>query len=90
MRCPCHDAQGLPGLRHDIVDEDGPIWLLVERLKRNDVPPPAEPVAPWLKLSPDPDKAPQIHETVLLTVPGPEKDALVARDRRGRRTARRP
>ena len=61
------------------MDEDGPIWLLVERLKRNDVPPPAEPVAPWLKLSPDPDKAPQIHETVLLTVPGPEKDALVAR-----------
>jgi hypothetical protein len=38
-----HDAQGLPGVRHDGADEDGPVWLQVERLKRNEAPPPRRP-----------------------------------------------
>lgn len=28
------DLRGRVGLRHDLSDEDGPIWLAIERLKR--------------------------------------------------------
>lgn len=74
-----HEAQGLPGLRHDGVDDDGPVWLALERLKRHEAPPPPAAVAPWLALSPDPDKPPKIREARVVTVPAAEKDALVAR-----------
>src|SRR5947207_10900804 len=39
-----HENQfhALPGIRHDQTDEDGPIWLTAERLKRRQPPTPME------------------------------------------------
>jgi hypothetical protein len=49
-----HEFHALPGITHNLTDEDGPIWLTVQRLKRGDPPEPPELIAPWLNLSPDP------------------------------------
>ena len=38
-----HELHAMPGVRHDLVDEDGPVWLAVERLRRSDPPAPPEP-----------------------------------------------
>ena len=34
-----HELHALPGIRLDLTDEDGPLWLAVERLSRADPPP---------------------------------------------------
>ena len=34
------DTENLPGVRHDIRDEDGQVWLEVERLARKEPPRP--------------------------------------------------
>jgi hypothetical protein len=73
-----HELHSLPGITHDLVDEDGAVWLCAERLKRNGPPPPSETLAPWLELTPDPDRTPQPRDHILLTVPKPECDELVA------------
>jgi very-short-patch-repair endonuclease/transcription elongation GreA/GreB family factor len=73
-----HELHSLPGITHDIIDEDGAVWLCAERLKRNDPPPPSETLAPWLELTPDPDRTPQPRDHLLLTVSKPECDELVA------------
>jgi len=31
-----HEVHALPGINHDLIDEDGPVWLSVERLRRGD------------------------------------------------------
>jgi hypothetical protein len=53
-----HELRSLPGITHNLTDEDGPVWLCAERLKRNDPPRPSDTLAPWLDLSPDPDRTP--------------------------------
>jgi hypothetical protein len=53
-----HELHAVPGITHDLTDEDGAVWLCAERLKRNDPPKPSENLAPWLDLSPDPDRTP--------------------------------
>ncbi|QDP27338.1 AAA domain-containing protein [Bradyrhizobium cosmicum] len=73
-----HELHSLPGITHDLVDDDGAVWLCAERLKRNDPPPPSETLAPWLELTPDPDSTPQPRDHILLTVAKPECDELVA------------
>jgi len=73
-----HEFHALPGVAHDLTDEDGPIWLAVERLKRNDPPKPSETLAPWLELSPDPERTPQARAYILKTLSKPECDELVA------------
>jgi hypothetical protein len=49
------------GIHHDLEDEDGPIWLKIDRLKRVD--PPLAPVSirEWLTLSRDPFREPVIE-----------------------------
>src|SRR5262249_74056 len=74
-----HEFHALPGITHNLTDEDGPIWLAIQRLKRGDPPEPPEPIAPWLNLSPDPDRAPALREYLIQTGPEPEKNDLVAR-----------
>lgn len=73
-----HELHSLPGITHDLVDEDGAVWLCAERLKRNDPPPPSETLAPWLELTPDPDSTPHPRDHILLTVAKSECDELVA------------
>jgi hypothetical protein len=49
-----HELEALPGVRRDLLDEDGPIWLAVERLRRGNPPEPPELAADWIELSPTP------------------------------------
>jgi very-short-patch-repair endonuclease len=74
-----HELHALPGVRHDLTDEEGPIWLAVERLRRGEPPALPEQVTEWLDASPDPDAAPRLREERLVAVPAREKDALVAK-----------
>ena len=73
-----HEAADLPGLALDLSDDDGPVWLRLERLKRIDPPAPPESAPPWLDVSPDPDREPVAKAFLIRTVPPAEKDALVA------------
>lgn len=72
-----HELHALPGIRHDVSDEDGPIWLSVERLKRSEPPKPSTELEPWLNLSSNPDKEPILRETLARTVPEAEKNDIV-------------
>ena len=62
----------------DLSDDDGPVWLRLERLKRIDPPAPPESAAPWLGVSPDPEREPVVQPFLIRTVPPTEKDALLA------------
>jgi hypothetical protein len=48
-----NDTQNLPGVRHDHRDEEGPVWLEVERLVRKEPPAPPEIIAEWIVVSAD-------------------------------------
>ena len=74
-----HDFHALPGITHDLTDEDGPKWLTMQRIKRGEPPEPSDDIAPWLNLPPDPDKEPTLREFVIWTVSESEKDDLLAR-----------
>jgi hypothetical protein len=73
-----HEFHALPGVKHDQEDDDGPIWLTMERLNRRNPPVPSETLRVWLDLSPDPERTPVLRDFLLGTVSGPERDALVA------------
>jgi len=73
-----HEFHALPGVSHDTSDEDGPIWLAVERLKRSEPPVPNAEILDWVEVPTDPDKAPVLREFVLRTVSKDEKDVLIA------------
>lgn len=76
-----HDFHSLPGISHDLTDDDGAIWLSAERLKRNDPPVPPDGLVPWIELSPDPDRTPVARDHVLLTVTKAECEEFVASGR---------
>jgi hypothetical protein len=73
-----HEFHSLPGVTHNLTDEDGPIWLSMRRLKRGEPPEPPDDLAPWLDLSPDPDEAPTLREFLIRTVSEAEKNDLLA------------
>jgi hypothetical protein len=73
-----HELHAMPGVRHDLVDEDGPVWLAVERLRRSDPPAPPELAADWLEISPDPEREPKLRDYLLRTVTETERDELLA------------
>ncbi|HVX91769.1 MAG TPA: AAA domain-containing protein [Xanthobacteraceae bacterium] len=72
------DTRDLPGIRHDLRDEEGPIWLEVERLSRNEPPSPPKDLADWIALSPDPEKRPEIRARRVVTVSAAERDEALA------------
>jgi very-short-patch-repair endonuclease len=74
-----HELHALPGIRHDLTDDDGPIWLSVERLRRGEPPASPEDIKEWLEVTPDPDVAPHLREERIVTVAAREKDALLAK-----------
>jgi hypothetical protein len=72
-----HELDGLPGITLNSFDDDGPVWLRIERLQRIE-PPTIEPdLGVWIEVSADPDRVPSIRESVMVTVDGAEKDRLV-------------
>jgi hypothetical protein len=42
------DTRDLPGVSHDLHDEEGPIWLEVMRLARKEPPHPPPEIADWI------------------------------------------
>jgi hypothetical protein len=72
-----HESHALPGVKHDQSDDDGPVWLTMERLKRRNPPAAPDTISAWLEVSPDPERTPVLREFLLSTVTGPERDALV-------------
>ena len=75
------ETVGLPGLKLDIVDDDGPVWLSLERMARLDPPAPQPAIAAWLTIGPDPDIRPNLIESRLETVSATERTLLLASDR---------
>jgi len=72
-----HELVSLPGISHDLTDDDGSIWLKIERLRRGAPPlPPAE-IAPWLEVSPNPDQKPVLRTFVITTVSDDQRLSLV-------------
>ena len=62
------DTQNLPGVRHDHRDDEGPVWLEIERLVRREPPSPTEDIAEWLVVPADPAKSPEIRSERFVTV----------------------
>ncbi len=73
------ETHNLPGLRHDQRDDEGSVWLEVERLSRKEPPLPSEELAPWIALSPNPAHAPEIHAKRIVTVSAAERDMALAK-----------
>jgi hypothetical protein len=72
------DTQNLPGVRHDHRDEEGPVWLEVERLARKEPPSPPPNIAEWIVVSADPARSPEVRSERLITVTAAECDAALA------------
>ena len=72
-----HELDGLPGINLDLVDDEGPVWLRVDRLQKIDPPPIDADLAAWIVVSGDPERSPTINESVMVTVDGAEKDRLL-------------
>src|SRR5262245_18771287 len=73
-----HELTGLPGVACDRFDEDGAIWLAVERLKRVDPPPIDDDLKTWLGPIGDPEQKPAVQDSVLITVDAERKDFLLS------------
>jgi transcription elongation GreA/GreB family factor/very-short-patch-repair endonuclease len=70
--------KGQVGVHHDLDDEDGPIWLKIDRLKRIDPPAVPESIREWLAVSRDPSREPVLDTARVQTMPKEEADKLVA------------
>jgi hypothetical protein len=73
------DTQNLPGVRHDHRDDEGAVWLKVERLARKEPPAPPQDIAQWIVLSADPSRLPEVRNELLVTVMAAERDVALAK-----------
>lgn len=73
-----HQFHALPGVLHDQSDDDGPIWLTLQRLRRTNPPVPPETAGEWLANSSDPEETPLLREVIVKTVLEVVKNDLVA------------
>ena len=67
------------GISHDTADEDGAIWLKIDRLNRIDPPKVPDEIRDWIAVSRDPSKFPVTHLTRTATIRKEEAEQLVAR-----------
>jgi tetratricopeptide (TPR) repeat protein/very-short-patch-repair endonuclease len=73
-----NDTHNLPAVRHDIRDDEGAVWLEVERLSRKEPPAPPIEIADWLVLSADPARPPDVRSERIITVTAAERDVALA------------
>ena len=73
-----HELVGLPGIKSDFADNDGPIWLRIQRLPRSAPPEVATECAEWIDISNDPTRAPEIRDAVHHRISEAEQRRLVA------------
>jgi hypothetical protein len=71
------DTQNLPSVRQDHRDEEGAVWLEVERLSRKEPPLPPTELAEWIVLSADPAQSPEVRSERMLTVSAVQRDAAL-------------
>jgi very-short-patch-repair endonuclease len=72
------DLRGRIGIRHELTDEDGVIYLRIDRLERIDPPEAPELIREWLTVGRDPFKNPAIETLRAVSLPAAEADRLVA------------
>ena len=63
------DLKGRTGILHDQTDEDGPIWLCIDRLKRADPPNIPEQIQSWITVAADPFTEPVVEDMRVETIP---------------------
>jgi hypothetical protein len=73
------DLKGQVGIHHDLEDEDGPIWLKIDRLKRINPPIAPESIRQWLAVGRDPFREPVLETMRVQTMHQEEAAKLVAR-----------
>jgi hypothetical protein len=71
------DTRNLPGIHHDVREDEGQVWLEVTRLARREPPAPPEDVANWIVLSADPAKLPEARSQRIVTVTAVERDVAL-------------
>lgn len=72
-----HEFQGRVGIHHDKEDENGPIWLKIDRLKRSDPPEVPREIKTWVTVSRDPHREPEVAESRMETISESEVETLV-------------
>jgi very-short-patch-repair endonuclease len=71
-------TRNLPGVHHDIREDEGSVWLEVERLARKEAPTPAFEIVDWTVLSADPAIRPVARTQRILTVTAGERDVALS------------
>ena len=72
------DTRNLPGIHHDVREEEGQVWLEVMRLGRKEPPPPPDDIVEWIVVSADPAQLPEARSQRIVTVTAVERDACLA------------
>ncbi len=72
-----HELTKLPGASLNKSDDEGPIWLRVQRLQRTAPPLADERISEWIEVSQDPDVACAIKSELHKRLTEEEKEALV-------------
>ena len=72
------EHRDLPGVRVGARDDEGPVWLEVARLAREEPPPPPAEIADWIVPSPDPALPPRSRSRRLVTADAAERDLALA------------
>lgn len=75
------DLKGQIGISHDVSNDEGQIWLRIERLQRTEPPSPASEIREWIVVSRDPNQSPKIQDVVTRTVSKSEADEMIAAGR---------
>jgi hypothetical protein len=73
-----NECDGLPGITCDTCDEDGAVWLAVERLRELNPPDPEADLGNWIDVSRDPEQKPRVRDNIVITVESAEKERMVA------------
>jgi hypothetical protein len=76
-----HELTKLPGVSLNKSDDEGPIWLRVQRLQRTAPPTTNEEIVEWIEISQDPDVACSIKSELHKRLTEEEKEALVKQNK---------
>ena len=71
------DLKSRIGVHHDLSDEDGLIWLSIDRLKRIAPPSVPEDLRPWITVAADPFTMPVVEPVRSETIPRERADQLI-------------
>ncbi len=72
------DLRDRVGIRHDLPDIDGSIYVKIDRLRRTDPPAPPADAKEWLTIGRDPFKEPVIATLRTIVMPATEAERLIA------------